>query len=194
MGRIISFSSGKGGAGETLCSVNFSAELASRGYKVLVFDIDINCSNVFILLHVKPQSKLQEYFDTNIPNKLKSHIVQKRLPVPTRYSDSGTLTDDTGWEWKNLGYMWLPYEEEVTGKGVWSTKEFQGGLRWYPCFQDGSQIVKKLGETGSRCHWWTASASSGNSANFVHVNGNGSISYDIASGTWLAVPLCMRFK
>ena len=63
-------------------------------------------------------NKLQEYFDTNIPNKLKSHIVQKRLPVPTRYSDSGTLTDDTGWEWKNLGYMWLPYEEEVAGKGV----------------------------------------------------------------------------
>lgn len=69
MARIISFSSGKGGAGKTLCSVNFSAELASRGYKVLVFDIDINCSNVFILLHVKPQSKLQEYFEGTLTLK-----------------------------------------------------------------------------------------------------------------------------
>lgn len=63
MGRIISFSSGKGGSGKTFCSVNSATELASRGYKVLIFDIDINCSNVFILLHVKPQTKLQEYFE-----------------------------------------------------------------------------------------------------------------------------------
>ena len=35
MGRIISFSSGKGGAGKTLCSVNFSAELDTENiYKL----------------------------------------------------------------------------------------------------------------------------------------------------------------
>ena len=69
MARIISFSSGKGGAGKTLCSVNFASELVSKGYKVLVFDIDINCSNVFILLQVKPQSKLQQYFEGDITLK-----------------------------------------------------------------------------------------------------------------------------
>ena len=67
MGRIISFSSGKGGSGKTFSSVNFSAELASRGNRVLIFDLDINCSNVFILLHVKPETKLQDYFEGNIP-------------------------------------------------------------------------------------------------------------------------------
>ncbi len=65
MGEIISFSSGKGGTGKTFCSVNTACELASKGYKVLIFDIDINCSNVFIMLHVKPQNKLQKYFENN---------------------------------------------------------------------------------------------------------------------------------
>lgn len=74
MGRIISFSSGKGGAGKTLCAVNFAVELASIGNKVLVFDIDINCSNVFILLHVKPQTRLQEYFEGTI--KLSDCVVK----------------------------------------------------------------------------------------------------------------------
>lgn len=63
MAKIISFTSGKGGSGKTLCSVNFAAELVSRGYKVLLFDMDINCSNVFILLHVKPGNAFQKYFE-----------------------------------------------------------------------------------------------------------------------------------
>lgn len=79
MGRIISFSSGKGGAGKTLCAVNFASELVSRGYKVLVFDIDINCSNVFILLHVKPQARLQEYFEGTI--KLKDCIIKSEYGI-----------------------------------------------------------------------------------------------------------------
>lgn len=79
MGRIISFSSGKGGAGKTLCTVNFATELVSRGYKVLVFDIDINCSNVFILLHVKPESKLQEYFEGN--STLKDCVIKSEFNI-----------------------------------------------------------------------------------------------------------------
>lgn len=66
MGRIVSVSSGKGGSGKTFCSVNFASELALKGNKVLVFDIDINCSNVFILLHIKPQNRLEEYFEGSI--------------------------------------------------------------------------------------------------------------------------------
>lgn len=79
MGEIISFSSGKGGAGKTFCSVNTACELASKGYKVLIFDIDINCSNVFIMLHVKPENKLQEYFEGN--TELEECIVESNFKV-----------------------------------------------------------------------------------------------------------------
>lgn len=139
-------------------------------------------------------TKLQTYFDNNIPTELKGHIVTKRVLAPTRYSADGTLTDDTGWEWKDLGKMWLPYENEIAGTSVWGTKVYQGGLRQYPCFQDGTQICKKLGENGGRYDWWTASAYSGYSTNFVDVTDNGRIGDNGASGAWLAVPLCMRFK
>lgn len=137
---------------------------------------------------------LKQYFDNNIPAKLKSHIVTKRLLLPTRYSESGTLTDDNSWKWTDLGKMWLPFEEEIAGKNVWSTKQWQGGLRQYPCFQDGSQITKNLGENGSRNSWWTASAHSGSTTYFVYVSIAGDIAGNSASHTWLAVPLCMRFK
>ncbi len=79
MGEIISFSSGKGGTGKTFCSVNTACELASKGYKVLIFDIDINCSNVFIMLHVKPQNKLQKYFENNAD--LEESIVKSEYGV-----------------------------------------------------------------------------------------------------------------
>ena len=79
MGEIISFSSGKGGVGKTFCSINTACELASKGYKVLIFVIDINCSNVFIMLHVKPGNKLQEYFEGS--TQLEECIVKSNYNV-----------------------------------------------------------------------------------------------------------------
>ncbi|MBI4975912.1 MAG: AAA family ATPase [Spirochaetes bacterium] len=67
MGKILSFTSGKGGVGKTFCAVNTAVELAERGFRVLVIDMDINCSNVFILLHVKPENRFQRYFENVIP-------------------------------------------------------------------------------------------------------------------------------
>lgn len=50
--QIVAVSGGKGGIGKTFFSVNLAVELRSRGYKVLVFDADVNLSNVSILLHI----------------------------------------------------------------------------------------------------------------------------------------------
>lgn len=63
MAKIISVTGGKGGSGKTFCSVNLATELASRGNKVLLFDADINCSNVFIMINVKPGNLFQKYFE-----------------------------------------------------------------------------------------------------------------------------------
>ena len=137
-------------------------------------------------------NKLSTYFTDNIPDGLKSHIVTKRLLAPKRYSDSGTLTDDNELDWKDLGKMWLPFEQEVAGRQVRGSIKMQGGLRWYPCFQDGTQLTKRLGENGDRYHWQTASATSGNSTTFVIVHYSGDIHTAYASNTSSAVPSCMR--
>ena len=138
--------------------------------------------------------KLSTYFEENIPSELKNHIVTKRLLVPKRYTAEGTIADDNGWYWTYLDKMWLPFEQEVTGRKVWGSIESQGGLRWYPCFHDGTQLVKKLGETGVRTAWWTASAISSDSTAFVYVSNYGPINAEVASHARFAVPLCMRFK
>jgi len=49
---IVAISGGKGGVGKTFITVNLAAELKEQGYKVLIFDADINLSNVNILLHI----------------------------------------------------------------------------------------------------------------------------------------------
>ncbi len=74
--RIIAISGGKGGIGKTFFSVNFAAELAEKGYKVLVFDADINLSNVDILLHIKSNTSFRDFLDGKIPFE---NIIQKGL-------------------------------------------------------------------------------------------------------------------
>lgn len=138
--------------------------------------------------------KLNTYFANNIPAGLKSHIIDKRFLVPTRYSSTAQITDDTGWEWATLPKLWIPFEQEVSGRPIWGSKEWQGGSHQYPCFQDGSQIVKNNGESGGRAAWWLASAYSGRTTYFCYVGTDGVFSYGNASNTDIGVPLCFRFQ
>ena len=64
--RIVSVSGGKGGVGKTFFSVNFATELQSRGYKVLIFDGDIDLSNVNLLLHIDENNRFRDFMDKKI--------------------------------------------------------------------------------------------------------------------------------
>jgi flagellar biosynthesis protein FlhG len=50
--QILTIGGGKGGIGKTFFSTNLGVSLQSRGNRVLIFDADINLSNVHLLLNV----------------------------------------------------------------------------------------------------------------------------------------------
>ncbi len=65
--EIVTVSGGKGGVGKTFFSVNFAVELSKMGYRVLIFDGDVNLSNVNILLHINEPSNFGSFINGNVP-------------------------------------------------------------------------------------------------------------------------------
>jgi len=63
--KVIAISSGKGGVGKSNIATNLSISIANAGYKVCVFDADINLANINILLGINPSYTLQHLFTEN---------------------------------------------------------------------------------------------------------------------------------
>ena len=133
---------------------------------------------------------LQNTIYPTIPEEWRNIIGDMRCLYGERYSSSGTVTADTGWDWKNRGKLILPTSQEVFGNNGWSENyECCGGglnIKW-PIFIGGN-VIKGLGRGGTRFHWWLCSAYAGNSANFCYVYFDGTSSNASVAGS-LGVPL-----
>lgn len=144
-------------------------------------------------------SNVHDYLENTLypllPAELKSVIVNKRFLLEERYSASGALTDSTGWSWQDMGKLWIPTEYEVFGCVVWGTKGYSAMQSvQYPYFANSwKNRIKGAGPKGSRCPWWEASASSGNSAYACLVYYYGHANYGSASDAH-RVPVCFRIS
>lgn len=128
-----------------------------------------------------------------LPDELKSVIVEKRAYLPKRYSISSLASDDNGGGWADIGKLWLPSEFEVYGGPVWGGKNgytLCGNCVQYPIFAHNMNRVKN--RSGSRDSWWVLSVSSGSTAYWCIVSSSGAASYDAASYTGVAAPVCFR--
>lgn len=85
-------------------------------------------------------------------------------------------TTATSWGWADRGKLFLPFESEIWGHGVW------GGNSGYtlgvnlqlPIFIGTRRHISKgIGNGASRRAWWTASSFSSNAANFCNVSSSG---------------------
>lgn len=66
LGRSIAVVSGKGGVGKSNFSTNFATQLAKRGKKVIVIDMDIGMGNIHILIGKSAKHSLTDYLNGNI--------------------------------------------------------------------------------------------------------------------------------
>ncbi len=64
--KSIAVISGKGGVGKSNFSLNFSLSLSNRGYKVLLFDMDIGMGNIDILMGTSSKHSFVDLFENDL--------------------------------------------------------------------------------------------------------------------------------
>lgn len=61
--EILIVGGGKGGSGKTCFSANLAVEIARKGWRVIVVDADLGCSNLDLVLGVRSPHSLDEFFN-----------------------------------------------------------------------------------------------------------------------------------
>ena len=132
---------------------------------------------------------LKEYYYSNIPDKLKKHIVDKECDTPINCNEKKT-------EFKSIGKLWIPYEKEIYGKNRRADEEKENNLIQYPVFMDTNNNIKydKNYSNIFPSDWWTASVNKESNSYFCGVMGNGCGQKVFPTNKKLGVPLCFRFK
>ncbi|MGE5352861.1 MAG: AAA family ATPase [Acidobacteriota bacterium] len=86
-GKIISFSSGKGGTGKTFVSLNTAYALSRIGKKVLLIDLDSNLSNINIMLNLRPEKTILNFLLQK--NSLRDLITRYEPSLHFIFGESG---------------------------------------------------------------------------------------------------------
>lgn len=132
-----------------------------------------------------------------LPSTLQSVLKQKRNLLDNRYSSSGLLTGSTGWDWADMGKLWLPNEVEVYGCGIRSNLSQTSGF-WFPeaglsiqfpWFANNCEHRVKRNSSGGRCSWWLSAPASNNTTNVCNVNNNGNANSNNATNSSIFLPL-----
>ena len=142
---------------------------------------------------------------SRLPTSLQNVIITKRQLLEKRYSASGLLTSSNGWDWCNMGKLWLPHEIEVYGCQVWSAAFPDTSVQaWasmgavqYPLFactggKSHNRIKPLAGQSGTRSAWWLSAGHGGDSAHVCDVNYDGHATGNVATCIGIRVPLCFR--
>ena len=133
-----------------------------------------------------------------LPSTLQSVLKQKRNLLDNRYSSSGLLTGSTGWDWTDMGKLWLPNEVEVYGCGIRSNLSQTSGF-WFPeaglsiqfpWFANNCEHRVKRNSSGARCSWWLSAPASNSTTNVCNVNNNGIANSNYATNSSIFLPLC----
>lgn len=64
--KVIAFHSYKGGTGKTTLAVNLSANLVSKGYNVLLIDMDVYAPSLYVYFDIQPKKWINDYLNDKI--------------------------------------------------------------------------------------------------------------------------------
>ncbi|GMW00211.1 MAG: hypothetical protein AMXMBFR84_13490 [Candidatus Hydrogenedentota bacterium] len=88
--EILVIGGGKGGVGKTCFAVNLAVEVSGKGYRVIVVDADLTCSNVETVLGVEADTKLDEFFHQRGGKDI------QRILCDTKYENLKMIPGTTG--------------------------------------------------------------------------------------------------
>jgi flagellar biosynthesis protein FlhG len=88
--KILVVGGGKGGVGKTCFSVNTAVEVARRGWRVILFDADLSCSNIETVLGFQADRNLDDFFHQVGPKNLSSVLCK------TQYDNLQLIPGTTG--------------------------------------------------------------------------------------------------
>lgn len=74
--EIMVVGGGKGGVGKTCFSVNVGVEVARRGWRVILLDADLSCSNIETVMGFKPEKRLDDFFHQEGAKRLENILCE----------------------------------------------------------------------------------------------------------------------
>lgn len=120
-----------------------------------------------------------------LPTGLQTVLINNRSLVEQRYG-SGSLTEDSGWGWADLGKVWSLSEMEVYGCIVWGSKGYSVGMDChFPIFDSTASRIM-----GERVSWWLRSVAGGSASSVCNVHGGGGADNNAATGAWIRPRPC----
>lgn len=78
--EILMVGGGKGGVGKSCFSVNFSVEVARRGWRVILLDADLSCANAETLLGFRPEVSLDSFLRSQSAEQLTGVLCDTPYP------------------------------------------------------------------------------------------------------------------
>ena len=82
-GSVFTFFSTASAVGKTVLAVNYAADLAERGYKVCLADLDLQFGDVCNYLGITPEKTLFDYYEQEDNQRDTSAVSYTHLTLPT---------------------------------------------------------------------------------------------------------------
>lgn len=117
-------------------------------------------------------------------------VIEKRMYIPERYSDTQLATLNTGYSWQNIGKIWTPTVYEMFGYGVDDSASMNGCKIQYPLYRYSQNRIRH--SYSSRTAFWLLDSANGNNSDIYVCGTDGNLITVSADDSNVNVIACFR--